>query len=132
MESFNPGIVLWDRCDCSYMWKQCLIPEAMCKLHLLKSVRGLKTTPTHMKNVLIKLWYNTKFEQNIKLEQKTVIIQIYFYPVNNYYLKKIDSKGIKVMDETLSGCFLFSIKKKSKKLNYQQRLFKIQSIIKQI
>lgn len=85
-----------------------------------------------MKNVLIKLWYNTKFEQNIKLEQKTVIIQIYFYPVNNYYLKKIDSKGIKVMDETLSGCFLFSIKKKSKKLNYQQRLFKIQSIIKQI
>ena len=86
-----------------------------------------------MKNVLIKLWYNAKFEQTIKVEQKTVIIQIYFYPVYNFYLKKINSKGIKVIDETLSGLLSFLyLKKRSKKQNYQQRFLKIQSIIKQL
>lgn len=52
----------------SYKWEQRLIPQDTCKLYLLKSIRGLKTTPTHMiKILLIKLWYNTKFE----IEQKT-------------------------------------------------------------
>lgn len=63
----------------------------------------------------MKLWYNAKFEQTIKVEQNTVIIQIYFYPVYNFYLKKINSKGIKVIDETLSGLLSFLYLKKNLK-----------------